>query len=138
MIFFADNKRTEREFQAWDWVYLKIQPYRQLSISGGGNQKLNPKFYGSYEVLQKVGKVAYKLNLPPESTIHPIFHVSQLKKQLGRRNETSPTLPWVGVDGNLKIEPAAIKGRRLIKRRNEGIAQVLIKWSNLSDEDSTW
>lgn len=63
-------------------VYLKLQPYRQASVSMR-NMKLAPKFYGLYKIMKKVGKVAYKLELPSTSRVHPTFHVSQLKKHIG-------------------------------------------------------
>jgi hypothetical protein len=78
----ADLKRSERRFGVGDWVYLKLQPYRQVTIQGKGqHHKLKPKYYGPFEVLAKVGTVAYELNLPSGSFIHPVFHVSQLTKK---------------------------------------------------------
>jgi hypothetical protein len=62
-----DTHKVERRFSIGDWLYLKIQPYRQITISGVRNQKLTPKFYGPFEVIQCVRQVAYKLNLPAES-----------------------------------------------------------------------
>ena len=64
-------------------VFLKLQPYRQTSVANRLVQKLAPKFYGSFNVLDRVGKIAYKLDLPPKAQIHNIFHVSQLKLAYG-------------------------------------------------------
>ncbi|KAJ4795033.1 polyprotein [Rhynchospora pubera] len=134
----ADAKRLERTFSKGDWVYLKLQPYRQLSISGGGNAKLNPKFYGPYEILEKVGAVAYKLNLPHGSSIHPVIHVSQLKGRVGSGQVVLPNLPLVGTLPLVHDIPEAILERRLIKRRNEPVPQILVKWMHQPVEDATW
>lgn len=79
----ADKNRSERSFNVGDFVYLKLQPYVQSSVAPRSHHKLLFKFYGPYEVLERVGSVAYRLALPSSSRIHPIIHVSQLKKALG-------------------------------------------------------
>lgn len=63
-----------------DWVYLRLQPYTQTSLAIKKSLKLVAKFYGPFEIVAKVGEVAYKLQLPIECTIHPVFHASLLKK----------------------------------------------------------
>lgn len=60
---YADTNRTEREFVVGDWVYLKLQLYRQTTVALRKNLKLSAKFYGPYEVLEKLGHVAYRLAL---------------------------------------------------------------------------
>lgn len=72
----ADKHRVEREFEAGDLVYMKLQPYVQSSVAARSNKKLSFRFYGPYKVLQRVGSVVYRLELPPESKIHPVLHVS--------------------------------------------------------------
>jgi hypothetical protein len=80
----ADKHQTERHFAEGDWVYLKLHPYVQTSVADQGKRKLTLCFYGPFQVLQKVGKVAYKLDLSSTSRIHNVMHVSQLKKVLGK------------------------------------------------------
>jgi hypothetical protein len=63
---------------------LKLQPFRQLSVSGMTHSELNLKYNGAFEVIKKIGTVAYKLKLPPQSQIHLVFYVSQLKPRVGR------------------------------------------------------
>jgi hypothetical protein len=73
-----------------DWIYLKLQPYRQISISKGRNQKLAPRYYGPFEIVDHIGTIAYRLCLSFGSTIHPIFHVAQLKKHVHRSTPLFP------------------------------------------------
>ena len=135
--FFADKNRSERELEVGDAVYLKLQPYRQTSIAVRKCLKLSSKYYGPFTVLEKMGAVAYKLKLPEGSQIHPVFHISQLKKRIGKQIAT-PTLPIVGEEGEIKVEPVVALDRRLINRNGSPVAQVLIRWSNLPDQAATW
>lgn len=79
----ADKKRREVEFGIGEYVFLKLQPYRFLSLTSRPNKKLSPHFYEPYEILERVGQVAYRLKLLETTKIHPIFHVLQLKRHLG-------------------------------------------------------
>ena len=92
----ADKHRSKRAFQIGDMVFLKLQRYKQTLVSGMPNPKLAPKFYGSFKVVDVVGKVAYKLELPASAQIHDVFHVSQFKKAYGYNGQFIP-LPIQGV-----------------------------------------
>ncbi|KAG8496459.1 hypothetical protein CXB51_007559 [Gossypium anomalum] len=76
---YADLKRKDIEFQVGDKVFLKVSPWKKV-LRFGRKGKLSPRFIGPYEVIEKVGPVAYRLALPPElEKIHDVFHVSMLR-----------------------------------------------------------
>ena len=75
----ADGHRTERSFMQGDHVLLKLQPYVQSSVANRPCRKLVFKFFGPFTIQQKIDTLAYKLDLPEDARIHPVFHVSQLK-----------------------------------------------------------
>ncbi|XP_042958052.1 uncharacterized protein LOC122293563 [Carya illinoinensis] len=135
---FADRRRTEREFQVGDWVFLRLQPYRQKTVALRHNLKLAPRFFGPFKILERIGTVAYRLELPSSTKIHPVIHVSCLKKKLGQNVIPLPTLPPVDSQGQVQPEPELILQRRMKKIRNNAVTEVLVKWLGASAEDSTW
>ena len=138
MKFFADKKRTEREFLVGDWVYLKLQPYRQTSIALRRNLKLSSKYYGPYLIVERIGLLAYKLVVPSHCKIRPVFHVSLLKKKVGDRVVIQSELPYTNDDGQFLVKPVAILQRQMVKRNYVAAVRVLVQWSNLPPEDATW
>jgi hypothetical protein len=119
-------------------TYLKRQPYRHNSLGIHKEIKLHSKYYGPFKVLQRIGQVAYKLLLPDGCSIHPVFHVSQLKKHIGNKVVPQHHLPLTDNEGNIKMQPESLLNRRLIPRNNEPVVQWLIKWVNLPEEAATW
>jgi hypothetical protein len=134
----ADKKQTEREFVEGDWVFLKLQPYRQNSVAVRKNLKLNPKYYGPYQISKRIGMMAYELKLPEGSLIHPVFHVSLLKRKIGDAIIMSSKLPVSDKEGRMQIVPIAILDRKLMKKGNGAATVVLVQWSNRYQEDATW
>jgi len=90
----ANKHRSERTLDIADLACVKLQPYRQHSMALRNNQKLGPKFFGPFLVVARVGTVAYRLQLPPSARIHPIFHMTLLKKHVGS-TEVQGILPDV-------------------------------------------
>jgi hypothetical protein len=90
----VDQHRREREFEVGNWVFLRLQPYKKMSLKQQKkDNKLAPKYYGPYKVLQRIGSMAYKLELPPSSCVHPVFHVSFLKRVIGNNISFQKSLP---------------------------------------------
>jgi len=106
-----------------------------MSVSTRKNLKLSPRYYGPFQVVHKIGKVAYKLDLPPASRIFPIFHVSSLKKTLGNQIRPNPQLPEVTIEGTLALAPDRVLQWCLKKKKNRAAVEVLIKWQWATKEE---
>ena len=92
----VDKHRIDCIFEVANLVFLRLQPYRQSSLKKSGFEKLKPRFYGPYRIMRRVGEVAYELELPKGSKIHNMFHVSCLKKAVGKFINTSRRFPhWM-------------------------------------------
>ena len=80
----ANKHRSKRSFDVGDCVFLRLQLYKQISLKKAKkDNKLSPKYYDPYKVFQNIVTMAYKLELPTSSQVHPVFHVSCLKKVIG-------------------------------------------------------
>jgi hypothetical protein len=118
-------------------VPLKLQPYAQSSVVNRPFPKLAFKYFRPYSILEKMGLVAYKLELPPGSLVHPVFHVSQLKAFTPEHSPVYSKLPDVPLLDIGELTPQVILDRPLVKKGNETITQVLIQWSSLPTSSAT-
>ena len=116
----------DMEFQVGDLVFLKLHPYCQQTVYRRAYQKLASRFYGPYQIEEKVGKVAYKLKLPEGSRIHPVFHVSLLKRRVGETKATITELPSLTDDGEIIMEPEAILNTRWVKKGSSFVEESLV------------
>ena len=131
----VDKKRRDLVLEVGQMVYLKLRPYRQQSVSRRMCQKLAARYYGPYEVLEKIGQVAYRLRLPDDSKVHPVFHVSQLKPVVGQGKTVFPLPPILSQENELVVEPQELLGTRY---NEEGHLEVLVAWKNLPSHDNSW
>lgn len=138
MKVYADLRRTDRSYNVGDMVYIRIQPYMQNAFGIRGSLKLRSKYYGPFKIVERVGEVAYKLHLPDSTTIHPVFHISQLKEHVGKHAIPLPHVPLVTEDGKIKTFPFAFLDERIINRQKTPVEQLLIHWESLGPEDATW
>lgn len=134
-----DKHRSERQFAVGDWVLLKLQPYMQQSVQRRSNHKLGFKYFGPYQVLERIGEVSYRLDLPAASKIHPVVHVSLLKP--ASAPEDSGTVPLslhCMTSGATAPKPAQLLQSRLVQFGGGTRKQYKIAWSGLPLSMATW
>ncbi|KAK4727518.1 hypothetical protein R3W88_032435 [Solanum pinnatisectum] len=106
----------------------------------GKKRKLSPLYVGHYQILKRIGKITYELDLPNElAPVHPVFHVSMLKKCIGNPISILP-LESLGVDENLSYEevPVEILDQQVKRLRNKELVSVKVLWRNHLVEGATW
>lgn len=134
----ANKRRINKEYQVGEYVYLKLQPYRQVGVAVRRNLKLSARYYGPFEIIEKIGQVAYRLRLLEGSRIHPVFHVSLLNRSPSVNSQVTPMVPLVRKEGQLLARPEKILERRVVNQGNRAVSLVLVKWENLDKGAATW
>ena len=135
---YADRRRRELSFELNDFVYLKVSPlkgHQRFGVKG----KLAPRYVGPYRIIEKVGAVAYRLELPAAlEGVHDVFHVSHLKKCLRVPTEEAP-LESLDVQENLtyREHPVRILEESERRTRNRAIKFLKVQWSNHSEDEAT-
>ncbi|XP_009603025.2 uncharacterized protein [Nicotiana tomentosiformis] len=135
---YSDVRHRDLEFQVDDWAFLKVSPMKGV-MRFGKKGKLSPRYIGPYRILRRIGQVAYELELPQElADVHPVFHVSMLRKFMGDPSLVVPT-EIIGVKYSLTYEeiPVAILDRQIRKLRTKEIASVKVLWRNQKVEEAT-
>ncbi|XP_028805891.1 uncharacterized protein LOC114760773 [Neltuma alba] len=136
---YADRRRRPLEFEVGDHVFLKVSP-----VTGVGRsikaKKLTPRFMGPYEILERIGPVAYRIALPPHlSSLHDVFHVSQLKKYHPDPSHViEPEEVELRDNLTYPAEPERILDVKDKQLRNKTIRLVKVFWKGMSPGDATW
>nr|GFB70117.1 putative reverse transcriptase domain-containing protein [Tanacetum cinerariifolium] len=136
---YADLKCKPMEFQVGDKVMLKVSPWKGV-VRFGKRGKLNPRYVGPFNVLERIGDVAYKLDLLEElSKVHNTFHVSNLKKCHADEPLAVP-LDELYFDDKLQFveEPVEIVDREVKRLKRSRIALVKIRWNSKRGPEFTW
>ncbi|GKA83612.1 putative reverse transcriptase domain-containing protein, partial [Tanacetum coccineum] len=136
---YADKRRKPLEFSVGDYVLLKVSPWKGV-VRFGKKGKLAPRFVRLFEIIDKVGPVAYRLDLSEElNGVHDPFHVSNLKKCLADPTLKVP-LDEIQVDAKLNFveEPVEILEREFKKLKRSRIAIVKVQWKSKRGPEFTW
>ncbi|KAL4564141.1 hypothetical protein LXL04_028193 [Taraxacum kok-saghyz] len=136
---YADKRRKPLEFQVGDQVLLKVSPWKGM-VRFGRRGKLNPRYIGPFEILARIGPVAYKLKLPQKlQNVHNTFHVSNLKKCL---TDETLIISFEEIQVNEKLnfveEPVEIMDREIKRLKQSRIPIVKVRWSAKRGPEFTW
>ncbi|KAM2088514.1 hypothetical protein ACFX1T_032585 [Malus domestica] len=135
----ADRHTTDRMYNVGDYVFLKLSPWRGV-VRFGKKGKLSPRYIGPYEITERIGEVAYRLELPPElSKVHNVFHVSMLRHYVSNPSHVIPPQPLeINPDLTYDEEPVTILDWKDKTLRNKTVSLVKVLWRNHSAEEATW
>ena len=135
---YADTKREDITFHPGQWVYVKLKPFRQRSVTGPTHSKLSKRYFGPFQVTDRIGEVAYKLQLPEDSRIHPVFHCSLLRPHHGPPPSVSTPWPLQIVSQRPVPQPLCILDSKLDTSTSPPTQLVLTQWAGQPPEDTTW
>ena len=136
---YADVRRRPLEFEVGDHVFLKVMPKRRV-VRFSKRGKLSPRFIGPFEILERVGTVAYRLDLPPSiSGVYKVFHISMLRKYTP---DPAHVVDWgefeVDTNGTFEEGPVCIVDNRDMVLRRKIVRLVRVLWQHRGVEESTW
>eukprot|EP00253_Pinus_taeda_P020121 PITA_20121 len=126
---FADRKGNFKEYQVGDHVYVSIRA-KKSTLQWSGSAKLAPQFCRPFQILARVGPVAYQLTLPSHILVHDIFHVSVLKKYVYDPKH-------VELEGEILVELLNILDRREVTLWKRAITQVKVQWQHFGPDETT-
>jgi hypothetical protein len=128
-----DKQHRDLEFVVGDWVWLRLNQRTTSTVRNVPPSKLASMFYSPYEVVQRIGQVAYKVQLPPKARIHDVFHVAFLKKFEGVPPSSVPPLPAI-MRGHVVPTPEAV----VHTQPTQASWEVLVRWQGHTMGEATW
>ena len=128
---FSDLKRRDIEYEVGDKVFLEVSPWWKI-LRFGKKGKLSPRFIRPYEILERIGPVAYHLALPPELTkLHNVFQASMLRRYYSDGSHILPVQAvQIQADFSSDEEPKTIMARKVKQLRNKQVLLVKMLWQH--------
>ena len=136
---YANNRRRDLEFEVGDMIFLRISQWKGI-LRFGKHGKLSPWYIGPYRIVERIGEVAYRLELPSDlDRIHDVFHISMPRKKIPDPSHVLTEKP-VEIQENLTYEeePVQILNRREQVLHNKTILLVKVLWRSHTVEEATW
>ncbi|GJU83568.1 putative reverse transcriptase domain-containing protein [Tanacetum coccineum] len=136
---YADKRRRPLEFEVGDKVMLKVAPWKGV-MRFGKRGKLNPRYIGPFQIIERIGPVAYRLELPQElSRVHNVFHICNLKKCLSD-DTLVISLEEIQLDDKLNFveEPVEIMDREVKQLKRSRIPIIKVRWNARRGPEYTW
>ena len=135
MKHWANAYLRELQFIIGDWVYIRLRPHRQTSVTGQTSGKLQKRFFGPFQITNKIRAVAYELALPLEAKIHNIFHVYLLRPHKGPLPSSPLTLPHDIFDNQHVLVQLVIIDWKWDNYTPTSCLQVLVQWKDIPFEE---
>lgn len=139
---YVDNNHKDVNFNKGDWVMVWLCPHRQSIVLGHRSAylKLAKRYYGLHQIMERIGKTAYKLQLSVGARIHLVFHCSLLKPFHHSSVETCPLLPppTTIIENQPTLTPLVILRTHWDSTSIELKLKVLMQWEGLSPYDTSW
>ena len=138
---YVGQHRRDIQYTPGEWVLVRLRPYRQSSAKGQhrASAKLARCYYGPFKIVAKIGPVAYRLELPEDVRIHPVFHCLNLKPFRGEpESMTPPPLPPTFHDNQPLISPLTILSYRRASSDPNSPWEALVQWQGLSPKKTSW
>lgn len=123
----ADDKRRDVSFTIGQWVYVKLWPFCQRTVAGLIHPKLSKRYFGPFQVIERVGQVSNRLKLPEEARIHPVFHCSLLREHHGPPPALMDNSPLQFVAQKPVVRPLCILDSKLDTSSSPPTRLVLIQ-----------
>jgi hypothetical protein len=128
-----DKQHRHLEFNVGDWAWLRLNQRAAISVCNGPLSKLAPKYFRPYQVLERIGPVSYRLQLPQRAHIHDVFHVAFLKKFDDTAPTAIPTLPPIVRERTVPVPQEVV-----CAKPTTNLWELLVKWAGRTPAEASW